>query len=143
MKPDIGFFAFIVLLGTIAQISAEIIAPSLPFMAKEFAVGESIVQLTVSCYILGMAIPAIMFGVLGDIVGRRRVLLVGSSISMCGSLICVVAPNIYMVILGRVIQGIGFGGVSGMGYTLVMDKYKGIELAKFASIHYYCCIIKH
>ncbi|MBY0378849.1 MAG: MFS transporter [Burkholderiales bacterium] len=132
-KSSLRFFIFIIIIGIIGQLSAEIIAPSLPYIAYDFGVKDGLAQYTISYYMLGMAIPAMIFGIYADRIGRRKVLIVSSCLGLIGSLLCVIAPNIYILIFARIIQGIAFGGISSMSMTLLRDRFNGIALARYMS----------
>jgi len=132
-KQQIKFFAFVVIISTIGQMSAEVYVPSLPYIAREFNVSDSLVQLSISYFLLGMGITAIFFGYISDFIGRRKILLISSIISSIGTFICCAAPNIYWLIIGRLCQGVGFSGVSGMGNAILRDKFHGVEYAKYLS----------
>ena len=130
---QIKFLAFIVIISTIGQMSAEVYVPSLPYIAQEFHVTHGLVQLSISYFLFGMAITSIYFGYISDYIGRRKVLVWSSVISTIGTLICCIAPNIYYLIAGRLCQGIGFAGVSAMGTAILRDKFQGMEYAKYMS----------
>ena len=66
-KQQIKFFAFVVIISTIGQMSAEVYVPSLPYIAREFNVSDSLVQLSISYFLLGMGITAIFFGYISDL----------------------------------------------------------------------------
>lgn len=132
-KAQIKFFSFIVITSSLGQMAAEIYAPSLTFISHDFNASHSLVQISISCYLLGMAIPAVIYGHISDYIGRRKIMLIAASISFIGTFICAVAPNIYFLITGRVIQGIGFAGVSSTGRAIIRDRLHGLELARYSS----------
>ena len=132
-KAQIKFFCFIVITSSLGQMAAEIYAPSLTYISHDFKASHSLVQISISCYLLGMALPAVIYGHLSDYFGRRRIMLTAGSISFCGTFLCAVAPNIETLIIGRIIQGIGFAGVSSTGRAIIRDRLHGLELAKYAS----------
>lgn len=124
---------FIIVASTIGQIAAEIYVPSLPFISHDFQVSNSLVQISIAVFLFGMGVPGIFFGYISDYFGRRKILLITTSISSLGTLLCVIAPNIYILILGRFIQGLGFSGVGSLGRAILRDRMSGVELAKYAS----------
>lgn len=134
MKVDrVKFILFIMVTSTIGQMAAEIYIPSLPFIARDFQASHSLSQLSVTIYLLGMVLPTILFGYLSDFFGRRKILIVATSIGLIGNLCCVFAPSIWLFILGRFIQGVGLGGVGSLARAIMRDRLSGVELAKFAS----------
>lgn len=134
MNSDkIKFLMFIVVASTIGQIAAEIYVPSLPFISHDFQVSNSLVQISIAVFLFGMGVPGIFFGYISDYFGRRKILLITTSISSLGTLLCVIAPNIYILILGRLVQGLGFSGVGSIGRAILRDRMSGVDLAKYAS----------
>jgi len=127
------FILFLVVTSTIGQMAAEVYIPSLPFIAHDFQVSSSLTQISIAVFLFGMSIPGIFFGYISDFFGRRRILLIATSISFVGTLLCMCAPNIYILILGRFIQGLGFSGVGSLSRAILRDRMTGVELARFAS----------
>ncbi len=127
------FLLFIIVTSTIGQIAAEIYIPSLPYISHDFSISNSLTQLSIAVFLFGMAVPGIFFGYISDYFGRRKILILSTSISSVGTLMCVIAPNIYILIIGRLIQGLGFSGVGSLSRAILRDRMSGVELAKFAS----------
>lgn len=127
------FFVFVVLMGTLGQLAAEVNIPSLPYIMHEFKARESLVQLSISYFLLGMASAGMFFGYMSDYVGRRKILFIAAIIGAFGTLVCILAPGIYWLIFGRLIQGVGFSGVSGIGRAILRDRLQGLEYAKYAA----------
>jgi MFS transporter, DHA1 family, multidrug resistance protein len=87
--------------------------PSLPRIAHDMMVPYSMVQLTMTSYLLGYAISQLLYGPISDRFGRRPVMLVGAAIFVLGSLACFMSDHIGTLIAGRFVQAIGScaGGV--------------------------------
>lgn len=132
-SPKTRFFFFIVLTTSLGQMAAEIYVPSLSYISDYFHTGHDLVQISISCFLLGMAIPAIFYGYFSDYFGRRRVMLIAACISLFGTFVCTAAPSIEWLIFGRIIQGVGFSGVSSTGRAILRDRMRGLELAKYAA----------
>lgn len=130
---NIRFITFIVVVSTIGQIAAEIYIPSMPSIAKDLNTNTHLVQISMAVFLFGMAVSGIFFGYLSDYFGRRKILIVSSIISLFGTLLCAASPDIYALILGRLIQGIGLSGVGSVGKAIIRDRITGVELAKFSS----------
>ena len=130
----IGFILFLVLSSTVAQVATQITTPLLPIIAKDFAVSAGLVQRSISAYLLGMALSGIILGYLSDYFGRRRVMLFALTLGILGTICCVMAVNIYLLILGRFIQGIGLSGVWIISRAITRDISIGSELARLFSL---------
>ncbi len=66
-----------------------------------------LVGIALGAYGLTQAILQLPFGMLSDRIGRKRVIYIGLLLMAIGSLICATADNIYLMILGRAVQGAG------------------------------------
>jgi len=80
---------------------------ALPHMAHSFAVSTDDLQWVISGYLLVFGAMLVFGGRLGDIFGRRKVLLVGLVIFGASSLACGLAPDASVLIAFRVVQGVG------------------------------------
>ena len=80
---------------------------ALPRMARSFAVSTGDLQWVVSAYLLVFGAMLVFGGRLGDIFGRRKILLVGLGIFGASSLACGLAPDAPVLIAFRVVQGVG------------------------------------
>lgn len=111
----------------------DVYLPSFPAIATALHANHTTVQLTISLYLLGFSLSQLVFGPLSDQLERRKVLLLGLSIAFVGSSICVIANNIFILILGRLIQGIGASAAVTLSRSILGDVYSGKQLAQFAS----------
>ena len=127
------FIFFIVVTSSIGQIAAEVYIPSLPYISHDFQVSSSLVQLSIAVFLFGMSLPGILFGYISDFFGRRKILLVATTLSALGTFVCLIAPNIYILIFGRFIQGLGFSGVGSLSRAILRDRMTGVELARYVS----------
>lgn len=114
------------LIGT----AVDLYVPSMPRIAAYFHTTESMVQLTISLYMLGYAGGQLFAGILSDSFGRRRVFLFSLLFFVIVSFIAAQSPSIYILILCRFLQGLGIAGIGVSRRALVTDCFSGIELAK-------------
>lgn len=139
LKPDtLALTVALAFLSAIGPVSTDIFLPSLPSMRSAFATDTSSVQLTLSIFMAGFAIGQIIFGPLSDRRGRRPV-LIGTLIVYClGSIACALAPNIGIMLVGRLLQAIGASGPLVLTRSIVRDLYHGsraaIELGRMGLI---------
>ena len=75
------------------------------YISHDFSISNSLTQLSIAVFYLVWQCGNI-FGYISDYFGRRKILILSTSISSVGTLMCVVAPNIYILIIGRLIQGL-------------------------------------
>ena len=99
----------------------HLIIPALPAAATELQVSPATIQLTITLYLLGLAIGQLLYGPLSDRLGRRPVLLGGLSLFTLAGVATSLAPSATWLIVARVLQSIG--GCSGLvlGRAIVRD----------------------
>ena len=88
-----------------------IITTALPTIAAHFQASEADYTWIGSAYLLAAAASTPTWGKISDIFGRKPIVLVANIVFLVGSLICAIASSIKMLLAGRVIQGIGGGGL--------------------------------
>lgn len=82
---------------------------ALPSIRDEFGLDLSSVRWTLLAFLIADALVLILAGRYGDRVGRRRTSVIGLAVIVLGSLVCAFAPTFTVLIVGRVIEGIGMG----------------------------------
>ncbi len=103
----------------------DLYAPSFPQMMHYYQTTEQMMQLTLSLNFLGFFFASLLCGPLADAFGRRRVILGGTALFTLGSVLCVFASNIELMLLGRLIQGIGVSAPITVCLAVVADIYQG------------------
>lgn len=77
----------------------------LPEIASDLAVGTSDPAIIATSYTIAFAGLLVVGGAVGDYLGTRKVLIVGLLVFICGSLLCLVADSVLVLVIGRVLQG--------------------------------------
>ncbi len=115
--------AVLVVITMAAHLAMNIILPSLPAIQRTFATDYATVQLTLTLFLVGIAVAQLVYGPLSDRFGRRPVVLAGLGILVVGTLLCLVATTIEVMIVGRLVQAVG--GCAGMviGRAMVRDMH--------------------
>ena len=88
------------------SLDASIVNVVLPSIKKDLGINLSLSSLIVSSYIVTIATTIIIFGKLGDLKGKGRVFLYGIIVFIFGSFLCSISPNIVVLIISRIIQGV-------------------------------------
>ncbi|HRP77099.1 MAG TPA: MFS transporter [Rhodocyclaceae bacterium] len=91
----------------LSSLGTSIANVALPSIAEAFNASFQAVQWVVIAYLLSITTLIVSAGRLGDIVGRRRLLLVGISLFTLASILCEVAPTLWLLIVSRALQGLG------------------------------------
>lgn len=124
----------VILLITILPLTvADIYLSSLPSIANQFNTENSTVRLSFSVFLLALGASQLIYGLLADKYGRRKIILFGIAICFIGSFYCLCASSIEELIIGRLIQGLGSGGAGALARTIMSDLYNGRELSKISS----------
>jgi sugar porter (SP) family MFS transporter len=111
--PETGFVfaaaAFAALGGLLFGYDTGVISGALIFIRAQFGLSTFQQELVVSVVLVGAAVGALTGGRLADIFGRRMMLLVTALIFVAGALICAAAPSLNVLVIGRLIVGLGIG----------------------------------
>lgn len=118
----------LVCIAGLGAVSMNMFLPSLPSMAKYFSTPAAVMQLTVSVYLAASAILQLAIGPLSDRYGRRNIMLICLVIFLVGTLVCMVATNVELMILGRVIQASSVAGMV-LSRAIVRDLYEPAQAA--------------
>lgn len=124
----------LVVMTGIAPISLYILVPALPVLATTFGRDISIAQMTVSLYMVGIALSQLTMGPLSDRFGRRPVLLAGLALMVAASVACIFAETLPQLIAARFFQALG--GASGMviSRAIIRDIYERDRVASMISL---------
>ena len=111
--PETGFVfaaaAFAALGGLLFGYDTGVISGALIFIRAQFGLSTFQQELVVSVVLVGAAVGALTGGRLADIFGRRMMLLVTALIFVAGALVCAAAPSLNVLVIGRLIVGLGIG----------------------------------
>src|SRR4051812_44578307 len=108
--------------------------PGLPEMARSFHASASEAQLTLTACLVGLALGQIYAGPLSDRLGRRRPFIIGVAAYAAASLLCALAPSVYLLVLLRLVQGLSGAAALVISRAIVRDMYSGTAAARFFSM---------
>lgn len=121
------------LLVALAPLTIDMYLPALPRIADELAVSSSVAQLTLTGTLAGLAVGQLIIGPLADSLGRRRPLMAGIVLHMFASLLCLLAPNMAVLGVGRVLQGVGASAAMVVAMAAVGDLFSDSAAATVIS----------
>ena len=133
-KMMLWMTVFMGMLAAIAPLSTDMYLPGLPAMMADFAVSPSMIQLTLTASMAGMAASQIISGPVSDKKGRRRPLFLGMAIFSLSSLACILSHTIYWLLLFRFIQGFSGGAGIVIARAIARDLCRGTALTKLFSM---------
>ncbi len=114
-----GALAGLALPMLMASLGTSIANVGLPSMGEAFAASFEEVQWIVLAYLLASTTLVVGAGRLGDIAGRRRLLLAGLVIFTLASALCAAAPSVTLLVAGRALQGLGAAFMLALSMALV------------------------
>lgn len=120
-------------LTALGPLSIDLYLPALPDLSRELTAGPSLIQLTLTACLVGLALGQAIAGPLSDRYGRRRPLITGVVLYVLTSVLCVVAPSAEFLVGARLLQGLAGGAAIVIARAIVRDLYEGKAAARFFS----------
>lgn len=134
IKPN---FEFVALMASLMSIVALTIDAILPAMADIGIAIHSLDatqnQLLVTMIFLGLGVGQLFFGPLSDSLGRKPIVYFGFAVFLVASIICLMAPTLELMLIGRILQGIGLSAPRTISISIIRDTYRGDYMAKIMS----------
>ncbi|MCH9770113.1 MAG: multidrug effflux MFS transporter [Gammaproteobacteria bacterium] len=127
------FLILIVMVIVAGNFATDMYVPALPTITHALGTSDTLVKWTLTIFILSFSIGQLIYGTLSDAFGRRRLLITGLGIGLAGSIICALASSIDLLLLGRLIQGLGLAAAPCLARSICRDTANGIKLAKMFS----------
>ncbi|GHF88494.1 DHA1 family bicyclomycin/chloramphenicol resistance-like MFS transporter [Amycolatopsis bartoniae] len=121
-------------LSAFAPLSIDMYLPALPRMAGDLHSSDTTLQLTLTAFIVGLAVGQLVLGPISDAVGRRRPLLAGLAVYAVSSVLCAVSPSVEVLIVARLVQALGAAAGIVIARAIVRDLYSGTAMTKFFSM---------
>lgn len=105
----------------LASLGVSIATVVLPTLSREFVAPIAGIQWVVLAYLLSTTVTIVLVGRLGDLFGLRRILLAGTALFALAGMICIGAPTLGVLVLGRAIQGIGGAVLVALPLSIVRE----------------------
>ncbi|WP_194815038.1 multidrug effflux MFS transporter [Nocardia sp. XZ_19_385] len=126
-----GLVVVLAALTALGPLSIDLYLPALPDLSRELTAGPSLIQLTLTSCLVGLALGQAIAGPLSDRHGRRRPLVIAAVLYTITSLLCVVAPSAEFLVSARLLQGLAGGAAIVIARAIVRDLYEGAPAARF------------
>ena len=120
-------------LTALVALSIDASLPAQPRLAAVFGIADETAQLNLSLFMLGYAASQIVVGYLSDAFGRRTILIAGLSLFVIAAIACTFATSIEMLLVARVVQGIGGAAGPVVGRAMVRDTQPPDQAARHMS----------
>ncbi len=130
----VEFIAFCAMLSATVAFSIDSMLPGLPEIARELSpLDPNKAQLVLTSFVLGMGLGTFVCGPLSDRFGRRVIMLIGALLYCVGAFFAWRAQSLEVMLVARVLQGIGASGPRIVSMAVVRDLYAGRDMAKIMS----------
>jgi DHA1 family bicyclomycin/chloramphenicol resistance-like MFS transporter len=129
------FIALMASLMSLVALSIDALLPALPEIGAAVGVlNPNDNQLLITMIFLGLGSGQLIFGPLSDSFGRKRIVYFGFIVFFIASIICVTTNSFEVMIIGRILQGIGLSSPRSLTLSMIRDSYSGDYMAKIISI---------
>ncbi|MBN8209033.1 Bcr/CflA family efflux MFS transporter [Bacillus sp. NTK071] len=133
-KERLGLAFLLGMLGILGPLNIDMYLPSFPGIASDLGASASLVQLSLTTCLVGLAIGQLVVGPYSDGQGRRKPLLIFIFLFAVSSILCAIAPNIITLIIARFLQGFTASAGVVLSRAVVRDVFSGRELTKFFAL---------
>ncbi|MGH3374514.1 MAG: multidrug effflux MFS transporter [Actinoallomurus sp.] len=121
-------------LSAIGPLSIDMYLPALPGLTHDLSASVSLVQLTLTACLVGLAAGQLLAGPISDMWGRRRPMFAGAVVYTLASLACAVAPDVRLLIALRLVQGVAGAACIVISRAVVRDLHDGAAAARFFAL---------
>ncbi|MEP7313424.1 MAG: multidrug effflux MFS transporter [Pseudomonadota bacterium] len=129
------FIGIVALIMALISLSIDNLLPAFGPIQRALGVtNANDMQLIVTVYMLGSGAMQIFYGPLSDVIGRRPSLMIGLAVYAVGALLGLFAQSYEMLLVGRLIQGMGAAAAQVLSVALVRDRYEGSDMARVLSL---------
>jgi DHA1 family bicyclomycin/chloramphenicol resistance-like MFS transporter len=131
---EFEFVALMASLMSIVALSIDALLPALPEIGTSLGVNNpNNNQMLITMIFLGLGFGQLIFGPLSDSFGRKPIVYIGFIVFIIATFICVSTQSFEMMILGRVLQGVGLSAPRTLSIAIIRDSYSGNYMAKILS----------
>ncbi|MET0162996.1 MAG: multidrug effflux MFS transporter [Microbacteriaceae bacterium] len=127
---------YVLVLGALTALgpfTIDLYLPAFPEIAKDFTASDAQIQLTLTATTIGFALGQLVMGPWSDKVGRRMPLIIATAVHIGASLAVALAPNLELLTLFRVLQGVGAAAGGVVAMATVRDLFGGRPLVRMLS----------
>jgi DHA1 family bicyclomycin/chloramphenicol resistance-like MFS transporter len=136
-KAGPSYVEFVILMSMMMSLTAfsiDAMLPALPQIGSDLNVqNANSRQLVISTIFLGLALGQLFFGPLSDKTGRKPAIYAGYALFLAGALLSILATSFPIMLLGRLLQGIGLSAPRAVTLALVRDRFEGRAMARVMS----------
>ena len=131
---QLEFIALMAALMSVTAVAIDALLPALDIIAFDLGILlQADNQLLVTMIFIGLGLGPLLFGPLSDAIGRKPSVYIGFSVFLLASVVCIQATSLELMILGRILQGIGLSAPRTICIAIIRDLYHGDYMARIMS----------
>ncbi|GAA0764350.1 MFS transporter [Clostridium sartagoforme] len=123
MKKEWAILLTVLPMTFMTTLDSSIVNVALPTMSRELGTTMAGIEWVVTSYLITICATILLFGRLGDIVGKSKVFKIGIGVFTLGSLFCGLSNSLIMLILSRIIQAIGAGAAMATNQGIITETF--------------------
>lgn len=132
--PQAEFIALMAMVAATVAFSIDAMLPALPEMGAALSPDNlNNAQLIITSFVLGMGIGTLFTGPLSDAFGRKPVMIGGAVVYIAACFAAWQAQSLEVMLVARLVQGLGAAGPRVVAMALVRDLYAGSDMARILS----------
>jgi DHA1 family bicyclomycin/chloramphenicol resistance-like MFS transporter len=134
VAPGVEFIALVALTTSLVAMSIDTMLPALGAMATELGAAQANDRsLVLIAFFAGLSVGQLLYGPVSDSTGRKPALFFGIGLFITGNLLCALTQSFNLLLVGRVLAGLGAAGPRIVSMALVRDVYAGRSMARVMS----------
>tara|TARA_B100000809_G_scaffold1979_1_gene2286 strand:+ start:295 stop:1500 length:1206 start_codon:yes stop_codon:yes gene_type:complete len=133
-KSEFEFIVIMAALMSLVSLAIDALLPAMTNIGATIGITDTTNnQLLITMIFLGLGFGQLISGPLSDSYGRKPIIYIGFIVFAFASLICVFSTSLEMMIVGRIIQGIGLSAPRTISIAMIRDRFSGNYMAKVMS----------
>jgi DHA1 family bicyclomycin/chloramphenicol resistance-like MFS transporter len=133
-KSEFEFIVIMAALMSLVSLAIDALLPAMSDIGITIGITDATNnQLLITMIFLGLGFGQLISGPLSDSYGRKPVIYIGFIVFSLASLICIFSTNLEMMIVGRILQGIGLSAPRTVSIAMIRDRFSGNYMAKVMS----------
>lgn len=117
-KPTL---AILVSISMLQPLALNLLAPATPALTRLFSTSYATIQLTLTLFLVAVAVAQVVVGPLSDRYGRRPCVIGGTALFGAGSVMGALAPSVEVLLLARALEGAGSGTTFALSRAIIRD----------------------
>lgn len=129
----VRFVLLLALLTAFPPLATDMYLPAIPQLMRVWGHPLSTINLTLILFFVTYCTSLLVYGPLSDRLGRKPPLIAGLILFIAASLLCAFSSSVWMLSVGRVVQGMGAGAASSISLAMARDRLPGSAREKVLS----------